>query len=152
MPGPPHRIEFGPHECSGVPATRKHDSCQNSLQKMCGQRRGQERSWHVFDERPHEIAMAEGGRQATVTPGTRPTHVVDDGIGHVPRVVAGESEPKAEVDVLAIAEKVFVEPTHGGDGIPSIEHRGGTGRENFAVAEVVGADGAAVPLPPGHAP
>ena len=80
----------------------------------------------------------------------RPAHVLNHGRGHVSGGMAGEPEPVAEIDILSIAEEVFIESTRFDDQLPPVERGSRTGREDFSCFEITRLQPPPVALPPGQ--
>ena len=122
---PSDSIPLAADECTSSAAAAENQARQDRLGKVGKQNRVEKCPGGVLDHGPQEVAVAEiRGRAAR---SARPAHVLNHGRGHVSGGMACEPEPVAEIDILSIAEEVFVESTRFDDQLPSVERGSRTG-------------------------
>jgi hypothetical protein len=121
-------IPLGP-ERYGTLASKGKDKNQEHIDKnMEWQTEPEKNAWHVFYKDPDHVAMPMvGGEGAALVSRAGGAYMAHDGVVHKQGIVACKTEAKAQIDILAVAEKILVEPANGLERGCAVECGGGAG-------------------------
>jgi hypothetical protein len=110
-------------------ATKGKDKNQEHIDKnMEWKKEPEKNAWHVFYKNPDHVSVAVvSGKSAALVSRAGGAYMAHDGVVHKQGIVACKTKPKAQIDILGIAEKILVEPADSLHSGCAVECGGGAG-------------------------
>src|SRR6185503_19472158 len=102
------------------------------IQKLViGQVQPKQPARHVLHIRPGQVAVTVVNLEVAAYAADAGTDVLDHGVRHIQTAAAEEAQPEAEIDILAVAEKILVEEAGIDHVAPAIQGSRSARREDL---------------------